>query len=50
MNLPSLDKYVNTIRPGGVVVINSSIISSQVTRPGIRAVMVPGNEIAEGSG
>jgi 2-oxoglutarate ferredoxin oxidoreductase subunit gamma len=50
MNLPSLDKYVSTIRPGGVVVINSSIISSQITPPGIRAVMVPGNEIAEGLG
>ena len=47
MNLPSLDKYEHSVRPGGVMVINSSIISRPVERNDVRAVYFPGNEIAE---
>jgi 2-oxoglutarate ferredoxin oxidoreductase subunit gamma len=50
MNLPSLDKYEGTIRSDGVLVVNASIINRQTTRADIRAVMVPGNEIAENLG
>ena len=47
MNLPSLDKYESVVRPGGVLVVNSSIINRAPVRTDIRVVLVPGNEIAE---
>ncbi len=50
MNLPSLDKYESSVRPGGVLVVNSSIISRPVRRTDLRVVTVPGNEIAESLG
>src|SRR5512146_483439 len=46
MNLPSLDKYEAVIKPGGVLVVNASIINREVKRTDIRTVLVPGNEIA----
>jgi 2-oxoglutarate ferredoxin oxidoreductase subunit gamma len=50
MNLPSLDKYEPTIKPGGVLVVNGSIVNRGGQRADIRTVMVPGNEIAESLG
>jgi 2-oxoglutarate ferredoxin oxidoreductase subunit gamma len=50
MNLPSLDKYEDTLQPGGVLVVNASIINRAITRQDIRFVLIPGNEIAEGLG
>ncbi len=47
MNLPSLDKYEEMVKPGGVLVVNSSIIERPVTRTDIKVVLVPGNDIAE---
>ena len=32
MNLPSLDKYETTVKPGGVLVVNSSMINRPVRR------------------
>lgn len=50
MNLPSLDKYEMVLKPGGVLVVNASMINRPVTRVDIRAVLIPGNEIAESLG
>ena len=50
MNLPSLDKYEPLVKEGGHLIVNSSMVDRNVTRPGINVVMVPGNEIAEGLG
>jgi 2-oxoglutarate ferredoxin oxidoreductase subunit gamma len=47
MNLPSLDKYESQVKPGGLLVINTSIIDRKATRTDIRVVEVPANEIAE---
>ena len=47
MNLPSLEKYESQIKPGGLLIINSSIIEEEANRTDIRVVRVPGNEIAE---
>ena len=46
MNLPSLDKYESAIRPGGVLVVNASMVNRAVERTDIRAVAIPCNEIA----
>ena len=47
MNLPSLDKYEPMIAPGGVLVVNSSMVDRAPRRTDIKTVMVPGNELAE---
>jgi 2-oxoglutarate ferredoxin oxidoreductase subunit gamma len=47
MNLPSLIKYETVVRPGGVLVINTSMINRAATRTDIHIVPVAGNEIAE---
>jgi 2-oxoglutarate ferredoxin oxidoreductase subunit gamma len=47
MNLPSLDKYESLVKPGGFLIVNSSIIPRPVERKDIHAILVPANEIAE---
>jgi len=47
MNLPSLDKYESRVRPGGVLVVNESMVDREVVRQDIKVVMVKANEIAE---
>ncbi len=50
MNLPSLDKYESTVRSGGVLVVNESIVNRQIARADIGTVLIPGSEIAEALG
>jgi 2-oxoglutarate ferredoxin oxidoreductase subunit gamma len=50
LNRPSLDKYEQSIRAGGLLVANASLIDRPVERTDLRTVMVPANEIAEGIG
>jgi len=47
MNLPSLDKYEPLIKPGGVLVINESMVDRKPLRKDINVVMVKANDIAE---
>ncbi len=47
MNRPSLDKYDPLVKPGGLLIINSSIVDKNSERKDIRVVRVPANEIAE---
>jgi 2-oxoglutarate ferredoxin oxidoreductase subunit gamma len=47
MNLPSLDKYEPTIRPGGVMVVNTSMVDREATRKDITVIPLPCNDIAE---
>ena len=47
MNRPSLDKFEAHVKPGGVLVINSSIIDKKATRTDIDVYYVPCNEIAD---
>jgi 2-oxoglutarate ferredoxin oxidoreductase subunit gamma len=50
MNLPSLDKYEQLVKSGGVLVINSSLISRPVERKDIKVILIPANEVAESLG
>ena len=50
MNLPSLDKYENLVKPGGVLVVNTSMVNRQVEREGVKVVNVAANEVAETAG
>ena len=46
-NGPSLDKYGPTVKNGGLLVVNRSLIPEGGSRPGIAVVGVPANAIAE---
>ena len=46
MNLPSLDKYENLVKPGGVLVVRS-MVNREVKREDILVVSIPANDIAE---
>ncbi len=47
MNRPSLDKYEPLVRPGGVLVINSSMVDRKATRSDIQVIEVDANAQAE---
>lgn len=46
MNLPSLEKYEGMVKPGGLLLVNTSLINRDVQRSDVRVVKVPANEIA----
>ena len=50
MNLPSLDKFEEHVKPGGLLVVNSSIIERKSTRDDITVVYCDANRIAEAVG
>lgn len=47
MNRPSLDKFEQSVVPGGKLFINSSLIDKKATRDDIDVYYVPANEIAD---
>ena len=47
MNLPSLDKYEHLVKPGGVLVVNASMVNRAVARQDITVINLPANDIAE---
>jgi 2-oxoglutarate ferredoxin oxidoreductase subunit gamma len=47
MNEPSLAKFESTVKPGGLLLINTSLISSKPKRAEINSVAIPANQIAE---
>lgn len=47
MNRPSLDKFESHVKPGGTLVINSSIIDRKSNRTDINVVYCDANKIAE---
>jgi 2-oxoglutarate ferredoxin oxidoreductase subunit gamma len=50
MNLPSLDKFEPDVRPGGLLLVNTSLINRKPTRDDVTVVEVPANEIANSLG
>jgi 2-oxoglutarate ferredoxin oxidoreductase subunit gamma len=46
LNLPSLDKYEGLVKPGGVLIYNSSLIDRTVYRTDLRVIAVPANDIS----
>jgi 2-oxoglutarate ferredoxin oxidoreductase subunit gamma len=47
MNRPSLDKYEELVKTGGVLVVNTSMVDRKTTRKDIKVVEVDANAIAE---
>ncbi len=50
MNKPSLLKFEGSVKAGGLLLVNSSIIDIKTSRTDVDAVYVPCNEIAESIG
>jgi 2-oxoglutarate ferredoxin oxidoreductase subunit gamma len=50
MNLPSLDKFEPDLRSGGVLLINTSLITRRASRDDVTVVEVRANDVANGLG
>ena len=46
LNKPSLDKFESVLKPGGLLLINSSLIERKTSRDDIKVYYIPANEIA----
>jgi 2-oxoglutarate ferredoxin oxidoreductase subunit gamma len=46
MNLPSLDRFEKTVADGGVMLVNSSLISRPTERNDVQVIRLPANDIA----
>jgi 2-oxoglutarate ferredoxin oxidoreductase subunit gamma len=47
LNEPSLAKFEPLVKPGGLLIVNTSLIKSKPTRKDIKIVNVPCNEVAD---
>ena len=47
MNLPSLEKYIDTVVPGGQVYLDSSLINTQIKRTDIQVFPIPATAMAK---
>jgi 2-oxoglutarate ferredoxin oxidoreductase subunit gamma len=50
LNLPSLDKFEDAVRPGGVIVVNTALINRLPHRTDVVVVPVACNEVAQEAG
>jgi len=50
MNRPSLEKFAPMIKPDGVIVINSTLISIGSGRSDVDEILIPANDIAKDAG
>lgn len=50
MNRPSLEKFAQSVKPGGVIFINSTLIPTRSERSDTTELVVPANDIAIQSG
>ncbi len=46
LNLPSLEKYGPLVKPGGLLVVNQSLIPKPCEREDIRVISIPASDIA----
>ncbi|HNT76927.1 MAG TPA: 2-oxoacid:acceptor oxidoreductase family protein [Anaerolineae bacterium] len=46
LNLPSMEKYEPLVKPGGVLVVNTSLVEVKSTRADLRVIYVPASDIA----
>ena len=50
MNNPSLLKFANLVRPGGIMLVNSTLVNTEVNRHDLSVVKVPATDLAHGLG
>ena len=47
MNLPSLEKYMDTVVPGGQIYVDSSLIDAKVERSDVQVFYIPATKMAK---
>ena len=47
MNLPSLDKYEDTVVPGGMIFVDSTLIERKVKRDDVKVFYIPATKLAQ---
>ena len=50
MNAPSLDKMEDTVQPGGVIFVDSSLITRPVRRTDVKTYYIPATQLASDNG
>lgn len=50
MNLPSLDKYEDAVKAGGMIFYDSSLIEREVKRSDVKAFPIPATKLADENG
>lgn len=50
MNSPSLDKFENDVKPGGLIIVNSSLVTRKVIRKDVNAYYIPVSDLANDLG
>ena len=50
MNLPSLQKFVNSVVPGGQIYVDSSLIDAKVERSDVEVFYIPATQMAKDAG
>ncbi len=50
MNLPSLEKFISQVEPGGGVLVDSSLISEKVSRTDVQNLYIPATKLADEAG
>jgi 2-oxoglutarate ferredoxin oxidoreductase subunit gamma len=50
LNQPSYEKYELLVKPGGLLVVNESLVTAMSERDDIEVIYVPANELAEKAG
>ena len=50
MNLPSLQKFVDAVVPGGVIILDSTLIDAKVEREDVKVFYVPATQLAKDAG
>ena len=50
MNNPSYDKFIGTLKPGGVAVVDSTLIDRKSDRTDIKVVYIPATKLANEAG
>src|SRR3990172_1760380 len=46
LNLPSLDRFEPLVAPGGLLVVNTSLVDRDVARTDLDVVAIPGDDVA----
>ena len=50
MNLPSFEKYESSVKAGGMIVADSSLIEKKTTRDDVKAFYIPATQLARENG
>ena len=50
MNLPSLQKFVDAVVPGGVIILDSTLIDAKVERTDVKVFYIPATQMAKDAG